>query len=336
MSCCTISPFPCTKGFCLCAALGAAVLSAPAAPASPPAPLRQTLDVRYHEGTDRQLLDVLAPAGAKGAPVVLFVHGGSWERGDKNFRGYRGVGRFLAGHGFVTVLINYRLSPAVRHPEHVKDVARAFAWTRRHVAEYGGDPERIFLAGHSAGGHLVTLLAADESYLKSPELKLTAADSAAIKGVLSLSGVYRIPAPADFSRLAEDKLLNMMRQAGVDPQEAAGMSGLLLQAGAGLNPFRRAFGDDPEVCKQASPLFHVRKGLPPFLLVNAAQELPGLTEMAREFAAALKRQGNAVEVLSVPGTNHSRIVFHLDDDNEAVGKVLLAFLERHAGTWKRP
>jgi hypothetical protein len=80
----------------------------------------------------------------------------------------------------------------------------------------------------------------------------------------------------------------------------------------------------------------VRKGLPPFLLVNAAQELPGLTEMAREFAAALKRDGNTAEVLSVPGTNHSRIVFHLDDDNQAVGKVLLAFLERHGGAKKGP
>jgi acetyl esterase/lipase len=340
MNCCPLSPFPCTKGFCLCAALGVAVLGTPgasSAPASPPAPLRETLDLRYHPGTDRQLLDVFAPAETRSAPVVLFVHGGSWERGDKNFYGlYRGVGRFLAAHGFVAVLINYCLSPAVRHPEHIKDVARAFAWTRRNVERYGGDPDRIFLAGHSAGGHLVALLTTDERHLKSPELKLTAADRKAIRGVLSVSGVYRIPAPDDFSRFAEDRLLNMLRQAGVDPHEAAGMSGLLLEAGKGLNPFRRAFGDDPEVCKQASPLFHVRKGLPPFLLVNAAQELPGLTEMAREFAAALKREGNTAEVLSVPGTNHSRIVFHLDDDNQAVGKVLLSFLERHGGAKKGP
>jgi acetyl esterase/lipase len=340
MEFCVLSSLPCTKGFCLCAVLGAAVLTTPSArsaPVAPPAPLHETFDIRYHDGGDRQLLDVIGPARAKGAAVVFFAHGGSWERGDKNFYGlYRGVGRFLAGHGFVAVLINYSLSPAVRHPEHVRDVARAYAWTRRHVSEFGGDPDRIFLAGHSAGGHLVALLATDERYLKAPELKLTVADRAAIKGVLSFSGVYRIPAPADFSRMAEDRLLNMLRHAGVDPNEAAGMSGLLLEAGKGFNPFRKAFGDDPELCKQASPLFHVRKRLPPFLLVNAAQDLPGLTEMAGEFAAALKHEGNTAEAVTVPRTNHSRIVFHLDEGNEEVAKVLLTFLERHSGPRKQP
>src|SRR5262249_4735310 len=104
--------------------------------------VRQTLNLRYHDGRDRQLLDVFAAAHK--APVVLFVHGGTWMYGDKNFFGqYRNVGRFLARNGIVAVLINYRLSPKVKHPEHVKDVARAFAWTVRNVEKYGGDPRNI-------------------------------------------------------------------------------------------------------------------------------------------------------------------------------------------------
>ena len=143
---------------------------------------------------DRQKLDVFSPKGACNRPVVIFVHGGGWMIGDKNMFGlYRGVGRFLASKGYVAVLVNYRLSPGVKHPEHVRDVARAFAWMRRHIAEHGGAADQIFLAGHSAGGHLVSLLATDPRYLKAPELKLRDRDRAAIRGVISVSGVYRIP-----------------------------------------------------------------------------------------------------------------------------------------------
>jgi acetyl esterase/lipase len=290
------------------------------------------MDVPYYPGGERHTLDVFAPQEAKGAPVVLFVHGGGWVRGDKNFYGlYRGLGRFLAGNGVVTLMTNYRLSPEVRHPEHIKDIARAFAWTRRHAAEYGGDPDRIILAGHSAGGHLVALLATNESFLKDPELKLAAADRAAIRGVIGVCGVYQIPTPEEFGRMAQGRLGNVLQEAGVNVAEVAGITGLLVEAGKGLNPFRRAFGDDPEVCKSASPLAHVRKGLPPFLLLYAEKDLPGLPEMAIDFAAALKRTGNVVTLRQMAGRTHSRILFNLPGPEDAVGKELLTFIATNAG-----
>src|SRR5262249_9373217 len=100
---------------------------------------------------------------------------------------YAGIGQVFARNGIGTVLTNYRLSPGVQHPDHIKDVARAFAWTKVNIAKYGGKPDQIFVSGPSAGGHLAALLATDESYLK--EHKLALAD---IKGVLPLSGVYTI------------------------------------------------------------------------------------------------------------------------------------------------
>src|SRR5436190_5806535 len=110
----------------------------------------ERFDLRYCNGSKRCKLDVIAPAGKKNLPVVLVVHGGTWMFGDKNFFGlYRDFGRFLADKGMVAVLTNYRLSPGVKHPEHVKDIARAFAWVRRNVGKYGGDPDRIILCGHS-------------------------------------------------------------------------------------------------------------------------------------------------------------------------------------------
>jgi acetyl esterase/lipase len=303
--------------------------SLPSAVAAAPAELREALDIRYHDASDRQALDVFAPCGAKAAPVVLFVHGGGWIGGDKDFFGlYRGIGRYLAQHGVVAILANYRLTPSVRHPEHIKDVARAFAWTRRHAAEFGGDRNQIVLGGHSAGAHLVALLATDDRYLKDPELKLTAEDRAAIKGVAAVSGVYRIPVPDEVNQFAESRLHVLLQRAGVDPGEAAGMSGLLLEVGRGLNPFRRAFGADPELCKDASPVCHVHKGLPPFLLLYAERELPGLADMALEFAAALRQAATRVEVRRMPGTSHSKIVFHLEQTGGPVGTALLDFIAR--------
>jgi acetyl esterase/lipase len=102
-----------------------------------------------------------------------------------------------------------------------------------------------------------------------------------------------------------------------------------LQAGRRLNPFRLVFGDDREVCRLASPLAHVRPGLPPFLLLYAEAELPLLAYMARDFARSLRRQGNTVELEEVPGRSHNDIVFHLDE-GDAAARAILSFVARHA------
>jgi acetyl esterase/lipase len=150
-------------------------------------------DIAYRTGKGadkaRHVLDVYVPKGQKGFPVVLFVHGGRWTSGNKNL--YGGIGESLARHGIGVVICNYRLSPAVKHPVHVQDVASAFAWTRNNIATYGGKPDRLFVCGHSAGGHLVALLATDAKYLKAE--KLSPSD---IRGVVPISGVYSIEPPA--------------------------------------------------------------------------------------------------------------------------------------------
>jgi acetyl esterase/lipase len=147
-------------------------------------------DVRYVDGADadpiHHKLDLYIPKGDRDFPVFFFVHGGGWRHGNKNFLGvYEALGTFLARHGIGAVVINYRLSPEVKHPEHIRDVARAFAWTYKNIAAYGGRPDRIFACGHSAGGHLVALLATDPEWLKAVELKPDA-----IRGVIPISGVF--------------------------------------------------------------------------------------------------------------------------------------------------
>jgi acetyl esterase/lipase len=147
--------------------------------------IRVILDVPYAEpGGPRNELDLYLPDRAN-FPVVVFVHGGAWVSGDKAF--YSHIGNFFAKNGVGTVVINYRLSPQVRLPAPAQDVARAFAWAHRHIAAYGGDPDRLFLCGHSAGGHLVSLLATDDRYLRAERLSLEH-----IRAVISISGVYAI------------------------------------------------------------------------------------------------------------------------------------------------
>ena len=132
-------------------------------------------------------LDLYLPKGQRDFPVMFFVHGGGWHSGNKEL--YAPIGHVFARNGIGAVVINYRLSPQVQFPAHVEDVARAFAWTRANIARYGGRPDRIICCGHSAGGHLVALLATDESYLKAEKCSFKD-----IRCAITISGVYAIDA----------------------------------------------------------------------------------------------------------------------------------------------
>ena len=190
--------FRCVPVLSLALALAPAAAAGEDRPAAPkaeakPFEVEVIADVDYYKGDGahprKHKLDLYLPKGHRGYPVLFFVHGGAWRSGDKNFFGaYSSLGKFYARRGIGTVVTNYRLSPSVTHPEHIRDIARAFTWTYRHIARYGGRPDLIFPCGHSAGGHLVALLATDGSYLKALGLKADV-----IPGVIPISGVYRIP-----------------------------------------------------------------------------------------------------------------------------------------------
>jgi acetyl esterase/lipase len=133
----------------------------------------------------RHKLDLYLPKGQKGFPVLVYVHGGGWTRGDK--ASFAKQAHVLARTGVGVVAANYRLTPKVHHPAHAQDVAKAVAWAHRNIGKHGGRADQLFLAGHSAGGHLVALLGTDESYLKAEKLSLEN-----IKGVIPISGVYTV------------------------------------------------------------------------------------------------------------------------------------------------
>jgi acetyl esterase/lipase len=140
-------------------------------------------------------LDVYAPEQrGQAAPVLFFIYGGGWNRGERS--DYQFVGRAFAARGFVVVIADYRHVPEVRFPEFLEDSARALAWVQANIASYGGDPNRLFLAGHSAGAYNAVMLALDPSYLQDFGVTLT------IRGVAALSGPYDFY-PFEYSEVIE-------------------------------------------------------------------------------------------------------------------------------------
>jgi acetyl esterase/lipase len=132
----------------------------------------------------RQQLDIYRPSGAASSkPVIVFWYGGSWDNGAR--QEYRFVGVALARLGYLTVLPDYRVYPQVRFPQFLDDGARAVAWVQQHAAEYGADPRRIILMGHSAGAHMAAMLALDRHYLVA-----AGADPERIVGLIGLAGPY--------------------------------------------------------------------------------------------------------------------------------------------------
>jgi acetyl esterase/lipase len=165
------------------AACGGIAFTAANAPALFGAFERRT-DLPY--GTrSRQSLDVYSPRNAHGKPIIVFWYGGGWETGKKSR--YRFVAAALAEAGYVAVLPDYRLYPDVKFPAFVQDGAEALAWVVSHAAEIGGDPKRIYVAGHSAGAHLAAMLAYDRSQLERVGLP---ADI--VRGFIGLSGPYAL------------------------------------------------------------------------------------------------------------------------------------------------
>ena len=151
-----------------------------------------TLTGRYDRSTNhsygpesRQKLDVYSPEDAKDRPVVVFFYGGSWTDGSRGL--YRFVGAALAERGIVTVLPDYRLYPQVKFPLFIDDGALAIAWVQEHAREFGGDPQRIVLMGHSAGGHEAAFLAYDRQLLQK-----AGARPEWIVGLVGLSGPYAL------------------------------------------------------------------------------------------------------------------------------------------------
>jgi acetyl esterase/lipase len=275
------------------AALGLAGLLGLAGPLHAQAPaVTVTADLDYvptaEYAAKKDRLDVYAPAGATGAPVVVSIHGGALREGDKSKEAF--VGHLLARAGFVAVVINYRLSPGVMHPAHVEDAAHAVAWARTNAAKHGGDPQKLFVIGHSAGAYLAALLATDPKYLAP--YQMSAKD---LKGVVPVSAFFYV----DRTGVAPDR-----------PKDV--------------------WGTDAAAWKAASPAAYLRKDAPPMLLLYADGDADWRRQQQADFQADMKKTGASnIETRMIAGRDHSSIWGRMKNANDETAAAIIAFIKAH-------
>lgn len=270
--------------------------------AYPPGEVTVTRDVVYVPGSSnpKHRLDVYAPAGAKQRPVVHFVHGGYWIEGDKDFHAaltglYGSIGVALAKRGIVTVVQSYRLSPEASIAGIVDDVMAGLRWTEQHAGEHGGDPARLFMMGHSAGGHLVALAGSDESLHRSRGM-----DPRAVRGYIPLSAVWDIGGMAD----AHDAAWNAQVTIPV-------------------------FGADRARWAERSPLDRLHAGMQPFFVVVGEHDYPFLLPQADRARDRLRDLGVTVEHAVVPGNDHAAMVLRFGARGDNVSDRVAAFIDAH-------
>ncbi|HET8931016.1 MAG TPA: alpha/beta hydrolase, partial [Acidimicrobiales bacterium] len=246
------------------------------------------------------------------APVLLQVHGGAWIIGNKDQQGMPLMER-LAGHGWVCVSINYRLSPRAKWPAHIVDVKRALAWIKTHIAEYGGDPDFVAISGGSAGGHLCSLaaLTANEAEFQPG---FEEADTS-VACAVPFYGVY------DFTNR--------------DGTGRADMDDMLTRMVMGVSR-----SEDPDVWDHASSMSWVDHDAPPFMVLHGTNDCLVPVEQARSFVAMLREASpEPVVYAELPGAQHAFDVFASPRSLyavDAVERFLAVMHERHRRSKSAP
>ncbi len=191
--------------------------------------VQRIANVAYGTGP-RQAMDLYRPAqrSATSLPVIVFLYGGSWNSGDR--QGYEFVGRALAAKGFLVAIPDYRLVPQVHYPAFLQDNAAAVRWIAQHAGDYGGQPGRVVLVGHSAGAYNAAMVAMDPRWL--------GADRALVRGFVGLAGPYDFAPFVD--KTVEETFAGVADQASTQP---------IAYAGAGSPPALLATGDRDTVVR---------------------------------------------------------------------------------------
>jgi acetyl esterase/lipase len=250
--------------------------------------VRVVRDVPYLQGAgyanSKDKLDLYLPEGRRNAPVIVSYYGNQLMGGDKSEDAY--IGRRFAAAGFATAVVNYRLSPEVSHPAHIEDAAASFAWVKRHIAEYGGNAEQVFLVGYSAGAYLAALLSTDPRYLAAHNLS-----PRDIRGTVPVSAFYWV------------------ERRGVAPDRD-----------------RSVWGNDRDVWIDASPAHHLQAGAPPMLILYAERDEDWRREQNVEFAASMKAAGHkSIDIVMIAARNHATIWSRVGEEGDETAERIIRF-----------
>ena len=194
---------------------------------------RAERDIAFGDHPD-QKLDIYVPKEASGNdPVLMFIYGGSWKNGDKD--GYDFAGRAFAARGFVTVIADYRKVPEIVFPSFVEDGASAIRWISDNISAYGGDAERIYLVGHSAGGYNAIMLAVDHSFLAAAGLGPGTIDGAA--GIAGPYDFYPFDAEASIDAFGHvENAADVTQPVAIADEQAGELAAAAAEAAAERGP----------------------------------------------------------------------------------------------------
>jgi arylformamidase len=280
--------------FLLCCILGSGLVTAQ----------EKIGDLPYRQnGHKRHVLDIYRPRmqSEKPMPVVFWIHGGGWQAGDKSDVGMKPA--VVTARGMIFVSTNYRLLPDVTMEELTDDVAAALGWVHNKIADFGGDPNRIIVGGHSAGAQLAALLCTDSRYAEKYGVSLQA-----LIGCIPVDGdTYDIP-----KIIMTAELRQML------------YGGKMFTFG-----HRQKFGDSPEKHVDFSAVTHVapNRSIPPFLLLYFTGN-PDTTAQAQRLAQVLENVGISARAFGKSDTNHSQLNDDLGNPEDPATKEFFAFFDR--------
>ncbi len=252
-------------------------------------------DVMFDPSFDVRL-DVYSPPSGENHPVLIFVHGGGWDKYDKKL--FAPVALKLVPQGLVVVIPDYTLYPNAGYAQMASEMAAATAWTFDHIADYGGDPHKVIIAGHSAGGHLAGLVALDPQFLAAYNHTPTE-----LSGFLGLSGVYDVNAQMAFERSKESGAPVMTAVMGGEANFAA-----------------------------ASPNAYISAAAPPTRLIHGALDDVVPLSISEAFQAQLRSANVDSELIVYPQAEHTDYFFAgLSDDNAPIIRDIVGFFRDRTG-----
>ncbi len=252
------------------------------------------IDYAGHKGEVSNQLNVYYPGSQeKNKDVLIFIHGGSWSSGKKET--YWWLGRNFARKGLVAVTINYGLAPDQQYGQMATDCANAVKWVYDHIADYGGNPERIFLMGHSAGGHLAELINADPQYLK------TAGFKGKISGVI-LNDAFGLDMNEYLSKAVHDD---------------------------NYRNFLRTFTSSPEVWTRASPLNYGENIRNPHLILCGQKTYPAIWSQSNRLSDQLLKRQVFFELHLIRKKKHVGMISQMIFGSNPLYETILDFIAGH-------
>jgi acetyl esterase/lipase len=257
-------------------------------------------DVVYGRGDNRDLkMDLFLPPGDGPFPAVVYIHGGGWRGGNRS--AFHRQAAMMAARGFVGACIEYRLSGEASFPAAVEDCKCTVRMLRANFRMFKIDPERIAVAGGSAGGHLAALLGVTPDRKDLEGTGGHAGQSSRVQAVVAFNGVF------DFEPIA--------KVAKPNPSVVAFLGG--------------SFEDRADTYRLASPATHVAKGAPPFLFLHGTADTTVPIDQSRQMAQTLKAIGAVAETYEAPGAGHG--FFNRPPHFEPTFKRMAEFLGTHLG-----